>query len=241
MTPPGPSQVDHSVRAIWRRYRRGGELRPLVCLAVTVAITLLLAGAAVSAGWIAGMIRGNPDPLAPRAGDVREGDIKTALVVAAVLWAVALFWVWRPAVRLDRHSLSVEQRREWGRPFAITVVIGAVLSVVSYVVHRQMWDDTEYAVTGLMLIGAGVAAVLWLPAVFRLEHGRPVIGPEGRVNVHCPECGYSMCGLREAVCPECGRVDTIDGLIRAQGYVPHVEKETDRGEEDEDAGDADGS
>ena len=43
-------------------------------------------------------------------------------------------------------------------------------------------------------------------------------GPAGRVNVHCTRCGYSMVGLRETTCPECGRVYTVDELIREQGY-----------------------
>ena len=44
-------------------------------------------------------------------------------------------------------------------------------------------------------------------------------GPGGRVNVHCTRCGYSMVGLRDATCPECGREYTIDELISEQGYA----------------------
>ena len=54
--------------------------------------------------------------------------------------------------------------------------------------------------------------------------GRPVVGRDNLVRVKCPECGYSLIGLRDLRCPECGATFTIDELIRAQHYggVPEV-------------------
>ncbi|MHC5115017.1 MAG: hypothetical protein ACYTGP_11390 [Planctomycetota bacterium] len=213
-------ESERSLRILWGRFRRGGELRPLVCLAATVASGLLLAGAGILGGWLFGMFRTDPFPSGlPRIGNVRDDDIGMGSLVAGVAWLIALFWLWRPAVRLNRHSMSMEKRREWGRPIMFTVFIGAVILVASYVVHRQPWDDREWAVTALAMIGGGVALLFWLPTVFGLEHGRPVTGPGGRVNVHCTRCGYSMVGLRDATCPECGREYTIDELISEQGYA----------------------
>jgi len=213
-------ESERSLRSLWRRFRLGGELRPLVCLVATVASGLLLAGAGVLAGWTYGMFRPDPFPTGfATIGNVRDGDIGIGALVAGVAWLILLFWLWRPAVRLNRHSMSIEKRHEWGRPITLAVIIAAVLLVVSFVINQQPWDDREWAITGLGLLGAGMAFVLWLPTVFGLEHGRPVAGPGGRVNVHCTSCGYSMVGLRVSTCPECGREYTIDELILEQNYA----------------------
>jgi hypothetical protein len=209
---------DDSPLALWRRFRYGGDLRPLVCLAATVASGLLLAGLGVLGGYAVGLTRVDPSGRTNRIGNVRDDDIVTGLAVAGAAWLVLLVLLWRPAVRLNRHSLSPEQRGRWQRPFLITALLGGALTVVSYILYRQPWDDVEWAVTGLSLVVAGAAAVVWLPTVFGLEHARPVVGPRGRINVFCPQCGYSMVGLRETTCPECGGAWTIDELIREQGY-----------------------
>ena len=52
----------------------------------------------------------------------------------------------------------------------------------------------------------------------RLLRGKSVVGPDNQVRVHCPSCGYSLIGLRNLRCPECGTEFTIDELIRSQGY-----------------------
>ena len=214
-----------SMGTIWRRFRRGRDVRPLLCLAATAASGLLLAGLGLAGGWGWGMLRLDASPRPGFVGNVRDDDIVLGSVIAGVLWLPLLVWIWRPVVKLNRHSLSAGRRRAWVRPIAITVLIGGLTSVVSYVIERQRWDDTEYVVVGLTLIGGGVAALFWLPTVFALERGRPVVGPARRVDVRCPDCAYSMVGLRETVCPECGRAFTIDELVAAQDYEAHRREE----------------
>jgi hypothetical protein len=217
---------DHlPLATVWRRFRLGGELRPLVCLAATVAAGLVLAGVGLAAAYARGLAR--PNALAPQSliiGDVRPRDLVVGLIGAAFVWLLLLAWIWRPAVRLDRNSWSPERRRRWGRPIAITVFIGAGLTVLSYVILRRPWDDSHQLVTAASLVAAGVSVVFWLPAIVDLERGRPVTGRDGRVNVACPQCGYSMAGLREAACPECGAEYTLDGLILEQGYAAPRER-----------------
>ncbi|MHC5024214.1 MAG: hypothetical protein ACYTGG_09940, partial [Planctomycetota bacterium] len=151
-------------------------------------------------------------------GDVRHDDVVTAILVAMVVWIIAVAWLWRGAVRLNRHSLSDESRRRWTTPFLVTAALGAATTVATYVVYRQPWDDTEYAAAAVYLLAGAVAIVAWLPVLFRLEQPRSVTGRGGRVNVNCPECGYSMVGLRAVTCPECGQSYSIDELILAQDY-----------------------
>jgi len=225
---------EEALRSIWRKFRRGRDVSPLVCLAATVASGSILAGLGVAAGWVRGMLRSGPTALPGFAGNVRNDDIVLGTIVAGVLWLPMLVWIWRPVVRLNRASLGAARRRAWVRPIAISVLIGGVVSVASYVVERQRWDDTEYAVAGLTLVGCGVALLFWLPAVLALGRGRPVAGRGGRVDVRCPGCAYSMVGLREAACPECGRAGTIDELIAAQDYEAHRSEQQDRSECHED-------
>ena len=79
-------------------------------------------------------------------------------------------------------------------------------------------SNDELVMSAVGLAGGGVALLIWLPAILRLLHGNPVIGADKQVVVHCPSCGYSLIGLNELRCPECGETFTIDELIRAQGY-----------------------
>jgi len=205
------------LRAILNRFRLGGELRPLVCLVATVASALVLTGLGVFGGWVYGMTRSDPMRRMPIYGDVRDDHIVAGLLGAGVVWVILLYWIWRPAIAIRRHALrSGRAHLRWRTPLLTTGGLLAAITIASYAVHRQPWDDVEWAVTGLTLLAGGIALIAWLPIVFGVEQGGPLRGPDGQVNVHCTQCGYSMVGLRETVCPECGRQYTIDELIREQ-------------------------
>jgi hypothetical protein len=211
------SRYDETWSSIWKRFRLAGELRPLVCLAATIASALLLAGVGIGAGWVFGMTRESMIG-SGRVGYVLPSDVRTGLITAGIVWLLLQVWIWRPAVNLNRHSLSAERRLTWIRPLAGTAIMGAAVTVASFVIYRRPWDRAEYAVTAFTCLAGGIVVLLWLPVVFALEHGRPVLGPQGSVNVFCVQCGYSMAGLRATTCPECGRSYTIDELIREQKY-----------------------
>ena len=70
----------------------------------------------------------------------------------------------------------------------------------------------------LCLVAGAVTLLFWLPTAQRLRLGRPVVNSENLVNVTCPHCGYSLIGLRDLRCPECGTQFSIDELIRRQNY-----------------------
>ncbi|MBT8486319.1 MAG: hypothetical protein HKO59_14275 [Phycisphaerales bacterium] len=208
--------MDASFHRIWRRFRGDGLLRPAVCLTASVASGLILAGLGMFGGWLFGMFR--PAAFGRVVGDVLARHITTGMSIAGGVWILVLVWLWRPAVRLRRPGRSGRGAAAWSRALLIMAGIGAGVTVVSYAIQRQPWDDTHFAVTGLTLVAGGVVVAVWLPAVFGLEQGRRMRGSLGQVDVRCPACGYAMSGLKCTSCPECGTTYTLDRLILAQGY-----------------------
>ena len=72
---------------------------------------------------------------------------------------------------------------------------------------------------GWQFCGAGAILAVWVSAFHRLRQRNIVLDRDNQVCVHCPSCGYSLIGLTELRCPECGATFTIDELIRAQRYA----------------------
>lgn len=71
---------------------------------------------------------------------------------------------------------------------------------------------------GIGLCSVAIVMFLWLSTLHRLFKRRPVLDRDNHVDVRCPTCDYSLVGLRDLRCPECGTRFTIDELIRAQHY-----------------------
>lgn len=139
-----------------------------------------------------------------------NGDCALALAVflASVAWYVVLRRIWRGA-RANPTLLA---------PALCTLAMTGVLGAVCYVAANLVRYDEGYVVAALVLCGVGAVILAWLAPLARIMRGKALIGPDGQVAVHCPECGYSLVGLRDLRCPECGARFTIDQLIRTQGY-----------------------
>jgi uncharacterized C2H2 Zn-finger protein len=80
--------------------------------------------------------------------------------------------------------------------------------------------DKGYLEAVILMAGGGLLLTSWLGVIEQVQQRRfkPLLDADGQVNVRCPGCGYSLIGLRELRCPECGMQFTIDELIRAQRY-----------------------
>ncbi len=52
----------------------------------------------------------------------------------------------------------------------------------------------------------------------RVHRRKPIYTAEGHPNVNCPGCGYSMVGLHQSRCPECGNRYTLDELLLKQNF-----------------------
>lgn len=194
---------------VWRDIR-SPDSNLMVRFSTSLAMALGLVALALMGAWCAAQFSNR--------GYVRDEHIAIALGVAALLWFAQLVIIWRPM--------------RWGRRFVlpsiVTVAIGVAVLIWSFIVTEVIRiRDEEMLVAGGVLLGFAGVLLTWLSSIRRAMRGRPVIGPDQLVRVNCPKCGYSLIGLHELRCPECGERFTIDELIRAQNYggVPKVSKD----------------
>jgi uncharacterized C2H2 Zn-finger protein len=198
--------------SLWRNLR-SPERNVVLRLAVSLASGLFSLAGGLTGAWVAARLGG-----ARYQGYVRDEHMVVALFLAGICWFVMLILIW--------------SRMRHGRRFvvpAIATVGVAVLAIGSTVaIDEFLARDEEFLMAAVLLVGAAVVILVWLPTVQRLIRGRPVVGRDGLVLVNCPQCGYSLVGLRDLRCPECGTEFTIDELIRAQEYsgVPKVNDES---------------
>ena len=181
----------------WRELR-GQRRHILLRLAMSFVSGLALLAATLVGAWVWAQVAG--------LGRVQEEELGSALTLGGALWLGALVWLWRNA--------GVALNVIW------TVAIGAAVLGLSFTVARVLHvQEPEYPVGALLFVGLGGILLVWLPLLVRRLRHRPLTDPENNIRVNCPQCGYSLVGLRELRCPECGTRFTLDELIRAQNYA----------------------
>ncbi len=132
----------------------------------------------------------------------------TLLTNTAASLFVQLGWlaIWRRSVRWTRGRIIGTLGC-----FALTALAGVV---AGWVIERR-WDELG------IFTGTWCAAVFWCAVTTMrwretsAERAERLSGQSGR-GVVCPTCGYSLTGLHEARCPECGAEFTLDSLYAAQ-------------------------
>jgi hypothetical protein len=136
-----------------------------------------------------------------------------AWILAGLLTAgfVGGYWwmLWRRGVAWT----AVRAARTWGAAGA-AVVGGVVLGGLCAAA------DEEFG----LFVGTAVPPLLWVAGTCFVWRTLPGEGPAaGRASedVVCPACGYSLRGLTEARCPECGEAWTLDQLFAAQPSRAH--------------------
>jgi 4-amino-4-deoxy-L-arabinose transferase-like glycosyltransferase len=127
--------------------------------------------------------------------------IVTSAFVAGYWWML-----WRAGVAWTPQRRA----RTWGAAGG-AVVAGVVLGSACAAA------DDEFG----LFVGTSLPPLLWVAAtcfVWRSD-ARDVAGTAAAGDgddVVCPACAYSLKGLREARCPECGEQWTLDQLFAAQ-------------------------
>ncbi|MBU0640172.1 MAG: hypothetical protein KKB50_15005 [Planctomycetes bacterium] len=186
-------------RSLWRDLR-SPEPHLIVRMVLSLVTGLMLTAVGVTAAWVFAHLRG--------ANYVRDEHIGVALFLAGLCWCVVLLVIWSPV----RHG------RQFVAPAIATVALGGTTIAGMIAIDEWLSGNEELLMGAVALLGIAAALLVWLPTIYRALRGRPVVNQENQVLVNCPDCGYSLIGLRDLRCPECGRTFTIDELIRAQGY-----------------------
>lgn len=169
---------------------------------VRVLLSLAAAALALAPGmFVCGLIE-------TTGGRAEDHHIAMAIASAAVLWGVALIFVWW-GYRRCRHVI----RSVVGIVTVWAVVLPSTLAVAS--AFRQ----TEFFIASMILPAVAMTLAFIALGVSRTVIGRRVVDRRGRIVVCCPACKYSLVGLRSTTCPECGERFTVDQIILAQGYA----------------------
>ena len=202
--------------SIWRDLR-APEPNLVVRASVSLMAGLVLAAVTVLGLWAWAHLIRSPGHW------IRDEELAVAALAGSTCWFAALIGIWRP----------MQKGRAFVLPSIVTLAIGVGVIAGSIAIDVLLRvRDEEVLMFSLALVGGAALILTWLPTARRLLRGRPVLGADHQVRVRCPTCGYSLIGLRDLRCPECGTTFTIDELIRAQGYggVPKVS--ADEPEED---------
>ncbi len=163
-------------------------------------LMLPLAGIIMMTGFAAtAMIGGTPD----------ARGMLVAWIATDVF--VVIYWI-----AIWRRSVVWTSRRQLLTLAAVG--LGAFASILAVVVLR---DFVGMPIEPRILFGNSmfpVVFVLMTVFVWRESTGErhARIVERGTDTVSCPICAYNMTGLREAKCPECGAVFTLDELLTSQ-------------------------
>ncbi len=195
---------DNYFAAIRELFRRDAGLIPRIVL--TIGSGLLLSAAALVAAW--GMAW-----IAFSKGERRWMHVEDELLAVAfaggtLLWFLALAYVWRGEYRAKTLLM----------PIILTISLGVTTVFAGVALDSLVRSEEEYLIVALVLLAGLFLLVIWLPLALRLRRRTSVLGDDDLVQVYCPSCGYSLIGLVESRCPECGAQYTIDELIRHQDY-----------------------
>ncbi len=181
----------------------GREARPLVRIVASLISGLLLCAIALTGSFLLAFLRD---------GNVRARimDLEFAIAFAVMggVWLAVLAFIWR----------GMGQGGFPTQPMLITAGLAGVTICAGFAIEALPLREEEILIAALVLLAGSLGLLIWLPRIRRLRGGRPVLDAEDRVNVNCPDCGYSLIGLRDLRCPECGAAFMIDELIRRQNY-----------------------
>jgi hypothetical protein len=139
---------------------------------------------------------------------VSDSVAAVVFLFAATLYVAVLFWIW------SRHR----RKRVLWLGGAMTVGIGLVAILLGILVDIWFSGDEEFLICGIVLAAIGLALAGWTRLYHRHVGGRALFDESGVLALQCPSCGYSMVGLKEARCPECGQEYTLNDLMARQDF-----------------------
>lgn len=181
--------------SLWRDLREGrAGVIPRLGLSLCLGVAIFAAGVLLAA-------------VLDEFADLDEAHIAVIVAVGGVLWCAGLLWLWAGMRRVGHIVRSV----------VIVIGVWVVVAALSALAAEATRNEEAF-ITAFVFLGIAATLTIGTFTVYGMMRGKPVQLPTGTVNVSCPGCGYSLVGLHEPVCPECGSRFTIDELIRLQNY-----------------------
>jgi len=191
---------------------RSGDAGPGVRVFVSLALGSLLCGLAAGIPCYLAVISaafGRPGMSGNRfVVSVKEEVLLVSFLLAAVVYLVALYWLW---------SKPLHHRGFW---LAGALTVGIWLVTIPLCIGCEVFlaRDEELVIFAVVCMGIAATLFAWVQVWRRYGQGRPVLDAAGQFDVRCPACNYSMIGLYDTRCPECGEKLTLDQLLQRQGF-----------------------
>jgi hypothetical protein len=181
-------------------------------LMASLSVGLLLTAAACVSSYILGFLVPGPYR-SPSTGSrttvyVDDDVAIVTFLIFAIAYLGALFWIW------SRHR---RKRAIW-LGGVITVGIALIALLLCVLIDSAFSGDEEYLISGVLVGGAGLTIAVWTRLYHRHARGRSLYDENGVLALRCPSCEYSMVGLKEARCPECGQEFTLNELFSRQDF-----------------------
>lgn len=97
------------------------------------------------------------------------------------------------------------------------VTIWAIVTPAAFIIEAAMQRGEEFFIAAIIFLGiaASIAAIVLI--MYNRFRAAPLARAIVHLSMNCPECGYSLMGLRVCRCPECGTEYTADELMQALG------------------------
>lgn len=191
------------------RHLRTRDVGILPRIVLSLATGVFIAALLLAGAWLAAALLGKGLRPPYNRFDVDEYIATIAIALGGCAWLAVLHWIWRGAGR-GRFPLG---------PILATLAIAIATSVGVVLIDEAVRSSEEILMAAAILLAVGIVFLIWLPCIQRELGRRSILTDQARLNIACPACSYSMIGLRESRCPECGTNYTIDELVLAQQFA----------------------